>query len=57
MRSAQRQVGRREANRLLAFLQWFEPISRDNQEMIAGDSIIRDFIGGSVLEHYVPWKR
>jgi uridine kinase len=46
-----------EANRLLAFLQWFEPISRADQEMIAGDSIIREFIGGSVLEDLEPWKR
>ncbi len=46
-----------EANRLLAFLQWFEPIPLADQEMIAGDSIIREFIGGSILEDYEPWNR
>ncbi|MFN2104516.1 MAG: nucleoside kinase [Candidatus Promineifilaceae bacterium] len=46
-----------EANRLLAFLQWFEPIPPADQEMIAGDSIIREFIGGSILEDYEPWNR
>ncbi len=46
-----------EANRLLAFLQWFEPMPRAEQDMIAGDSIIREFIGGSVLEDYEPWNR
>lgn len=46
-----------EANRLLAFLQWFETISHDDQEKIAGESIIREFIGGSILEDYEPWNR
>ena len=46
-----------EANRLLAFLQWFEPIPLADQGMIAGDSIIREFIGDSILEDYEPWKR
>jgi uridine kinase len=46
-----------EANRLLAFLQWFEPIPLADQEMIAGDSVIREFIGGSILEDYEPWNR
>jgi uridine kinase len=43
-----------EANRLMAFLQWFEPISRDN---IPSDSILREFIGGSILEDFEPWRR
>ncbi|UCG23454.1 MAG: nucleoside kinase [Chloroflexota bacterium] len=43
-----------EANRLLAFLQWFEPISRDN---IPSDSILREFIGGSILENFEPWRQ
>jgi uridine kinase len=43
-----------EANRLLAFLQWFEPISRDS---IPSDSILREFIGGSILEDFEPWRR
>ncbi|MFN2136669.1 MAG: nucleoside kinase [Candidatus Promineifilaceae bacterium] len=46
-----------EANRLLAFLQWFDPISQADLRLIANDSIIREFIGGSVLENYEPWKR
>jgi uridine kinase len=44
-----------EANRLMAFLQWFDPISPDDIAVIAGDSILREFIGGSVLEGFVPW--
>ena len=43
-----------EANRLMAFLQWFEPISR---ESIPSDSILREFIGGSILEDFEPWQR
>jgi uridine kinase len=43
-----------EANRLMAFLQWFEPISKDN---IPSDSILREFIGGSILEDFEPWRR
>ncbi len=39
-----------EANRLLAFLQWFDPIPEDGLEMVASDSILREFIGGSILE-------
>ncbi|MGB3713828.1 MAG: TGS domain-containing protein [Candidatus Promineifilaceae bacterium] len=43
-----------EANRLLAFLQWFDPITGDG---IPSDSILREFIGGSILENFVPWQR
>jgi uridine kinase len=43
-----------EANRLLAFLQWFDPISGDG---IPSDSILLEFIGGSILENFVPWQR
>lgn len=43
-----------EANRLMAFLQWFEPISRDS---VPSDSILREFIGGSILEDFEPWRR
>lgn len=46
-----------EANRLMAFLQWFDPISSQDLEFIAGDSILREFIGGSVLEDFEPWRR
>jgi uridine kinase len=45
-----------EANRLLAFLQWFDPISPDDLTVIPGDSILREFIGGSVLEEFDPWR-
>lgn len=43
-----------EANRLMAFLQWFEPISLDS---IPSDSILREFVGGSILEDFEPWRR
>jgi len=42
-----------EANRLMAFLQWFEPIDRDG---VPSDSILREFIGGSILENFEPWR-
>ena len=45
-----------EANRLLAFLQWFDPIPEADLRYIASDSILREFIGGSVLRDYEPWK-
>lgn len=41
-----------EANRLLARLQWFQ---KANAEHIPSDSILREFIGGSILENYRPW--
>jgi uridine kinase len=43
-----------EAKRLLAFLQWFEPIPIDP---IPDNSILREFVGGSNLEHFEPWLR
>ena len=42
-----------EANRLLAFLQWFQPIV---SEGIPNDSILREFIGGSILENFQMWR-
>ena len=45
-----------EANRLLAFLQWFDSLPVEDIECIAGDSILREFIGGSVLEDFEPWQ-
>jgi uridine kinase len=42
-----------EANRLLAFLQWFDPIV---QLDIPNDSILREFIGGSILDDFQPWR-
>jgi uridine kinase len=43
-----------EANRLRAFLQWFDPLPPDIRAHIPGDSILREFIGGSILENYEP---
>jgi uridine kinase len=37
----------RESRRLLSFLQWFRPVSA---ESVPGNSILREFIGGSVLD-------
>ncbi|MCC6606959.1 MAG: nucleoside kinase [Anaerolineae bacterium] len=45
-----------EANRLLAFLQWFDPIPEQGLEMVASDSILREFIGGSILEKFELWR-
>jgi uridine kinase len=45
-----------EANRLLAFLQWFDPIPESGLELIASDSILREFIGGSILEKFEPGR-
>ncbi len=42
-----------EAKRLLAFLEWFLPIDVD---MIPENSIVREFIGGSVLKDFTIWK-
>ena len=44
-----------EANRLLAFLQWFDPIPEGVQ--VPNNSILREFIGGSILETFEPWRR
>jgi uridine kinase len=44
-----------EANRLLAFLQWFDPVPNEAIGYIAAESILREFIGGSVLEDFEPW--
>ncbi len=41
-----------ESKRLLAFLAWFRPLST---EFIPGDSILREFIGGSILEQFRVW--
>jgi uridine kinase len=39
----------REANRLLSFLQWFRPAG---DTAIPDNSILREFIGGSLLENF-----
>ncbi len=48
---------RLEANRLMAFLQWFEPLPPSDLQFIANDSILREFIGGSLLETFQPSHR
>ncbi len=42
-----------EANRLLSFLEWFQPLDTD---MIPDNSILREFIGGSNLEDFKLWE-
>jgi uridine kinase len=39
----------REASRLLSFLQWFRPALA---EVVPDNSILREFIGGSILENF-----
>lgn len=41
-----------EAKRLLAFLEWFLPI---DTRLIPDNSILREFIGGSILRDFKPW--
>jgi uridine kinase len=42
-----------EANRLLSFLQWFRPAPVDS---VPENSILREFVGRSVLEHFRHWR-
>jgi uridine kinase len=42
-----------EGRRLLAFLDWFLPYSSD---IVPSNSILREFIGGSILEEFRPWQ-
>ncbi|MEW6717900.1 MAG: nucleoside kinase [Chloroflexota bacterium] len=42
-----------EAKRLLSFLEWFLPIESD---LIPDNSILREFIGNSILQHFKVWK-
>jgi uridine kinase len=42
-----------EAKRLLTFLQWFEEI---DEELIPDNSLLREFIGGSILKDFTLWK-
>jgi len=42
-----------EAKRLLAFLEWFLPVEMD---LIPDNSILREFIGGSILKDFRIWK-
>jgi uridine kinase len=43
-----------EVKRLLAFLGWVRPTSTD---FVPDDSLLREFVGGSILETYVPGTR
>ena len=38
-----------EAKRLLAFLEWFEPL---NTDLVPDNSILREFVGGSILRDF-----
>ncbi|MCX6539052.1 MAG: nucleoside kinase [Acidobacteria bacterium] len=42
-----------EANRLLSFLQWFRPAQTD---VVPENSILREFVGGSVLSQFQLWR-
>ncbi len=42
-----------EGRRLLAFLDWFLPYYSD---IVPSNSILREFIGGSILEEFRPWR-
>ncbi len=42
-----------EAKRLLAFLEWFSPL---NTDLVPDNSILREFIGGSILKEFTLWK-
>jgi uridine kinase len=43
-----------EAKRLLAFLDWFLPIDLD---LVPDNSILREFIGGSILNEFKLWEK
>jgi uridine kinase len=43
-----------EAKRLLSFLYWVQPMNDAQRQLIPDTSILREFIGGSILANYVP---
>jgi uridine kinase len=43
-----------EAKRLLTFLEWFLPVDR---ELIPDNSILREFVGGSILSEFRLWDK
>jgi uridine kinase len=43
-----------EADRLLSMLRWFTPCTPD---LVPDNSILREFIGGSIMEQFQPWLR
>jgi uridine kinase len=42
-----------EAKRLLTLLEWLLPL---DTELIPDNSILREFIGGSILREFIPWQ-
>jgi uridine kinase len=42
-----------EAKRLLAFLEWFLPLDAN---LVPDNSLLREFIGGSILKDFTVWK-
>lgn len=43
-----------EANRLLSFLRWVQPLTLTQQALIPDTSLLREFIGASILQDYQP---
>jgi uridine kinase len=43
-----------EAKRLLRFLEWFVPV---DPGLIPDNSILREFLGGSILAEFTPWQQ
>jgi uridine kinase len=43
-----------EAKRLLSFLNWVEPLQQS--DLIPGNSLLREFVGQSILRDYTPGK-
>ncbi len=43
-----------EANRLLSFLRWVQPLTDVQRSLIPDTSLLREFIGGSILDAYHP---
>jgi uridine kinase len=42
-----------EAKRLLAFLEWFLPL---DVNLVPDNSLLREFLGGSILKNFTVWK-
>ncbi len=43
-----------EAKRLLALLEWFLPV---DSELVPNNSILKEFVGGSILKHFKVWEQ
>lgn len=48
-------LARIEAKRLLSFLNWVRPLSQHQLHLIPNTSILREFIGNSILDDYHPF--